>query len=471
MSLSEEAARVIELARNTKLISESNLHTIQTLFSHRVNTDLMRTLVIGKEATLVESLFALMRGCNSPSTLGYVLRFTADLCQLCGSVAIEFATRTEISTSKEQKAMDPCVFFADVIDTHREDLGVFDPAIFLLGCSLAQDKAPERQHLVEKFLAVCLATFSASEISFGRLEYCICASAAFLRLRENRFTFAKAGLLPHVPRLLTALLGSDSPAVVQSVYELLLCARLLSFEYELLDDLHKARILPVCHRALQRCTKEKCIRMAVYALRNFALAEANYREAQKGNAATGAGFNIMVLTRLGHGNGPTFLSDMVGVGIAKTLGAIGKKKFGDKDINAEIDQLCELLDGVSASTTPWSEYKGELDSGFLDWSPCHTNIKFWKENLKKIDENNFGVLKQLGNILLTSTHDTTIAVAANDLGEIIRFHPQGHLLLGLPMLNGVKERVMTFMASENCDVAKNALSCVKKMLVMRSFEN
>ena len=73
-------------------------------------------------------------------------------------------------------------------------------------------------------------------------------------------------------------------------------------------------------------------------------------------------------------------------------------------------------------------------------------------------------------MILTSTNETTLAVAANDLGEMIRLHPQGHLLLGLPMMSGVKERVMTLMASENSEVAKNALACVKKILVMRSFE-
>jgi V-type H+-transporting ATPase subunit H len=463
MALSDEAAQVINLARTTKLISDTNLHTIQTLFSHRVNTDLMKTLVVGKEASLVDCLFAIMKGSHGGTTLGYVLRFTADLCQLCTSIAVEFASRPSTGTNT-----DPCVFFADLIDTYRDDLGVFDPAMFLLGCLLAQDKCPERPNLVKKFLAVCLSTFSASEISFSKLEYPICASAAFLRLRDNRFAFAKAGLLPHVARLLTALLTSDSPAVIQSIYELLLCARLLSFEYELLDELQRSRLLAICNRALQRSSKEKCIRMAIYILKNFSNAENSYREAQKGNIV--GGHNIMVLTRMGHGNGPNFLSDMVGVGLPKTLGTLAKKKFGDTDINNEIENLLTVLENVSAHTTSWSEYRGELDSGVLDWSPCHTNVKFWKENLKKIEEGNYVALKIIGQLLLTSTNELTLAVACNDLGEMVRYHPQGHMLLTLPFMTGVKERAMTLMASSNPDVAKQALSCVKKMLVMRSFE-
>ena len=389
------------------------------------------------------------------------MRFTADLCQLCSSVAAEVAGRPATGTSA-----DPCVYFADIVDTHREDLGVFDPAIFLLGCSLAQDRAPPRPALVTKFLAVCQATFSAAEISFGRLEYCICATAAFLRRSENRVAFQKASMIPHVPRLLSALLTSDSPTVVQSIYELLSCARLLSFEFDMLGDLHACRILPVCHRALQRLTKEKALRMALYVLRNFAHAEAQYREAQRGVSSAGD-FNIMVLVRLGRGQGPTFLADMVGVGIPKTLGQLARKKFGDDDIAREIEAVLGLLEGVTVSSTSWSEYKGELDSGVLEWSPCHTSVKFWKENLKRLEDDGYAAVKALGQLLLTATNEVTLAVACNDLGEVVRCHPHGALIVSLPAMHGVKERVMTLMAHENHDVSKHALTCVKKLLVLR----
>lgn len=469
MSLSEEAQQVINLSRDLKLLNDERLHTLQTLFSYRLNADLMKTLIIGKEATLVDSLFAILRGSNGATTLGYTLRFTADLCQQCPSMAVEFARRGGPSSAA---TTDPCVFFADLIDTHREDLGIFNPAIFLLGCTLAQEganqrEAPtvERPQLVAKFLAVLQTRFSMAETNFERIEYCICAAAAFLRRQENRNDFARAGLISHVPRLLSGLLACDSPTVVQSIYELLLCARLLSFNYELLGELHKSRILPVCHRALQRMVKEKCVRMALYVLKNFAQAEVLYREAQKGSNV--GGHSIMTLTRIGRGSGPTFLGDMVGMGLPKTLVQQAKKKFGDSDINAETEALLVVLEGVQAGSTSWSEYKGEMDSGVLEWSPCHTNVKFWKENVKRIEENGFDIVKQLGQMLLTSKDETTLAVACNDLGEMIRIHPTGHLIMSLPGLSLVKERVMSLMANNSVEVSKQALACVKKLLMLR----
>jgi len=118
-------------------------------------------------------------------------------------------------------------------------------------------------------------------------------------------------------------------------------------------------------------------------------------------------------------------------------------------------------------TTPWGEYKGELESGALEWTPYHTSPKFWKEHVKDIEEKNFEALKRVGALIMTSHVSLTVAVACNDLGEMVRAHPSGTLLLTMPELGGVKDKVLVLMASPDHEVAKAALGCIQKILVLK----
>lgn len=84
----------------------------------------------------------------------------------------------------------------------------------------------------------------------------------------------------------------------------------------------------------------------------------------------------------------------------------------------------------------------------LEWSPVHTE-KFWKENVKKFDDNDyrkiinetnqkykllkmlilqcFPVLELIKKLvgLLDSDRLKNVAIACYDIGEFCRFHPFG----------------------------------------------
>lgn len=64
--------------------------------------------------------------------------------------------------------------------------------------------------------------------------------------------------------------------------------------------------------------------------------------------------------------------------------------------------------------------------------------------------------------LLESEDTKTVAVALFDLGEFVRFYPNGkHIAKRL----GAKKVVMKLMAHENAEVQKQALQCISKIMV------
>lgn len=64
--------------------------------------------------------------------------------------------------------------------------------------------------------------------------------------------------------------------------------------------------------------------------------------------------------------------------------------------------------------------------------------------------------------LLESDDPKTVAVALFDLGEFVRFYPNGkHIVKRL----GAKKVAMKLMTHENPEVQKQALQCISKMMV------
>jgi len=437
---------------------------LQQLFAHRVNQDLVTQLVVGRERQLAVALFKLASATHAEATLGYVLRFLADLCQLCPSLVREFA----VLDAPAVFGVDPVTVFADFSE-QRNSLGVFNPAIFLFAAVLSYAPTGEvpvsRPAATQKFLATCTTVMSAAELNVATVEYVIHAVCTFLRCSDHRPLFNEAGLVGHIPRMLAQAIAVESASVVQLTYELLLCARLLTFNYDCMVELYKAKILPVVHRTLQKVTKEKCIRMAVYVVKNFILAQQAWIAHKKGERVPPA---VLHLTRCNRNQGPTFFSDIIGFGMMKTIQQLLKKKYGDDDITAELEWAEEILTANLDDLTSFTEYLGELQSGVLEWSPVHTSTRFWQENCKKFEENQSAVLKELASLLTTSTNELTLSVACHDIGELVRRHPSGRQILDAPGLQGCKERIMTLMSAESPEVAKHALTAVQKILVDRA---
>ncbi|CAM9407999.1 unnamed protein product [Ectocarpus sp. 13 AM-2016] len=66
-------------------------------------------------------------------------------------------------------------------------------------------------------------------------------------------------------------------------------------------------------------------------------------------------------------------------------------------------------------------------SGQLKWGPVHTE-KFWREQARKFEADEFFILKQLIE-LLKSEDKSVVSIACYDLGEFVRFYPSGKTIV------------------------------------------
>lgn len=74
-------------------------------------------------------------------------------------------------------------------------------------------------------------------------------------------------------------------------------------------------------------------------------------------------------------------------------------------------------------SSSFDEYLSQLVSGKLDWTPVHTSKVFWSENVKRIQEKKDIVFEYLVVILTQSTDPKQLAIASNDITQILHVNP------------------------------------------------
>lgn len=128
-----------------------------------------------------------------------------------------------------------------------------------------------------------------------------------------------------------------------------------------------------------------------------------------------------------------------------------------------------MLSDYTSSQTTFDEYSAEVLSGRLRWSPPHRDANFWRENARRIlDENSSELPKKIGEILGKKWEDDkqVLAVACNDVAWLVKEVPEKRVQLEKL---GVKARVMELMADENEGVRWESLRAVGEWL-RYSFE-
>jgi V-type H+-transporting ATPase subunit H len=153
---------------------------------------------------------------------------------------------------------------------------------------------------------------------------------------------------------------------------------------------------------------------------------------------------------------------MIEAGIIRVLGYLNQKKWGDDDIENDLEVLTEALQKDVIEMTSWEIYKKEVTSGNLSWTPVHKTDKFWRENITRFEENKFETLGILLGLIRASKNPVVLSVALYDIGEFVRFHPRGRRIIA--GLEG-KADIMSMMTHGNEEVQKHALLCVQKMMV------
>lgn len=258
----------------------------------------------------------------------------------------------------------------------------------------------------------------------------VSALAVLLREKPLRAVFTQAGGVGLLGPLLRACTG---PTSSQLAYEICLCVWQLSFHAPAVEAMATTGIVKGLVEVVKTAQKEKVVRVGLLALRNLLA-----------------------------GGDPIMASDMVDAGLPKVVAMRAMQSWGDEDIPEVLESLAEALREQAVHVSSWDKYKKEVLSGSLDWSPMHTSEAFWRSNVDKFEEKDFQLLRVLLKLLETSRDMRTLAVAANDVGRFVEFHPHGRYIVN--DLRG-KEMLMRLMSSSDLEVQKRALLAVQRIML------
>ena len=131
---------------------------------------------------------------------------------------------------------------------------------------------------------------------------------------------------------------------------------------------------------------------------------------------------------------------MLGQGLLKVLSSAKNsntlKLADDPDIANDYKHIHESLTKNYRDLSTFDRWVAELNSGILHWGITHTD-KFWRENAKFIEQNDFALLKNLIALAETlyrkgqqiQSDPVSLCVALNDIGEFTRFYPNGRIIV------------------------------------------
>ncbi|WIA28333.1 hypothetical protein OEZ86_010883 [Tetradesmus obliquus] len=260
----------------------------------------------------------------------------------------------------------------------------------------------------------------------------ISALAVLLRDKATRGLFTSAGGVGLLAPLLRSCTG---PTSSQLAYEICLCVWQLSYHKPALQALAASGVSKGLVEVVKSAQKEKVVRVALLSLRNLL-----------GEPELGAA------------------SDMVEAGLPKVLATRGLQSWGDEDIPELLEALGEALKEQAVVLSSWEKYKKEVLSGSLDWSPMHSSEGFWRSHVDKFEDKDFQLLRVLLKLLESSRETRTLAVACNDVGRFVEYHPHGRYIVA--DLRG-KELMMHLMKHPDADVQKRSLLAVQKIMLPR----
>lgn len=163
-------------------------------------------------------------------------------------------------------------------------------------------------------------------------------------------------------------------------------------------------------------------------------------------------------------NRASLLPAATSVRLPSLLANLKGRHLNDPDLLADLESLTETLDEYTSSQTTFDEYASEVLNGRLRWSPPHRDGAFWRENARKIlDENQGELPKKLSEIMGKSWEEDkqVLAIACNDVGCLVKEAPEKRLQLEKL---GVKARVMELMADSDESVRWESLRAVGEWL-------
>ncbi|KAJ4296734.1 H(+)-transporting V1 sector ATPase subunit H [Kalmusia sp. IMI 367209] len=263
------------------------------------------------------------------------------------------------------------------------------------------------------------------------------AASGATKDQDSTLRTGAAGSIRSVPEGLTGGVG------LQLLYHVLLVIWQLSFEGELVGDgLQDEHDIVMLYTHLLRISpKEKTTRLLLSTLLNL-------------------------LTS----NRQTLLPAAVLARLPSLLSTLKSRHLTDDDALEDLKTLNELLEEYTTTQTTFDEYAAELRSGHLRWSPPHRNPDFWRDNARRILEENKGELpRKLAEILSKPWENDkqVLAIGCNDVACLVKEVPEKRYQLEKI---GLKGRVMELMQEADESVRWESLRAVGEWL-RYSFES
>lgn len=151
---------------------------------------------------------------------------------------------------------------------------------------------------------------------------------------------------------------------------------------------------------------------------------------------------------------------MVDCNLIKVIDTLLKGNIKDAQTLDDLKYVGEIMEQNLKILTSFEKYEKELNKGYFEWSPVHSE-KFWKENVKKFEEDDFKLIKKLITFL-ESKNKRNVAIACFDLGEFCRFHPFGKTVLESLK---AKDKIIIQAKSEDSQIREQALLALQKIML------
>mmetsp|Transcript_32613 Transcript_32613/g.29480 ORF Transcript_32613/g.29480 Transcript_32613/m.29480 type:complete len:463 (-) Transcript_32613:107-1495(-) len=333
--------------------------------------------------------------------------------------------------TNEPKEPNVLTRFLNILNTPNYDPTVYEAAARVASVILSE--LPNKQYFIqqENFINQ-LISFAGSEN--GKVgDHCVMTCLVNI-LRQP--VLVKHFLNSNGMHVIGDVLKNDSNVSdIQTVYYTFCALWLLSYEkasFKAFQDAVVAIIRLMIH-ALQSLSREKIIRVGYACFRNLSVDEG-------------------------------CLEVMIDNGLLKVTDTVLKGVIKDKDTVDDIEYVGQILEKNLKILTSYEKYVKEVNSLVLEWGPIHCE-RFWRENVRKFEENDFYVIRKLIMLLDESNPEVkqqNQAIACYDLGEFCRFHPFGKNVLDKL---DAKLAIMKLIDNNDAQVKENALLAIQKIMI------
>lgn len=390
------------------------------------NLEKQRAALAKDEENIVGAFFEVIEKCSQDRVLMSFVVPTIDGLLFDNRKNVNILKRMLLKETKEPTLLSRLV---NLINSPDYDVIVYEAASRVVAVLLAELDPKYYWIQQENFINQLLVADKEKRRKIS--DHCIMACLSHL-LRVNSLTkhFLKSNGMHQISNTL-----KTSSNDIQTTYYAFLSCWLLSFEKVALPYFQDAvlAVIKEMSHALQSHSREKLIRVGYACFKNLTSDE-------------------------------LAIEVMVDAGLLKITDNILKGVIKDEETLKDIEFVGETLEKNLKILSSFEKYVKELRSGVLEWSPVHSE-RFWRENVRKFEENEFDLIKKLRDLLSNSAPEVknkNRAVICYDLGEFCRFHPFGKITLD--NLN-VKNSIIELINDSEPSVKEQALLAIQKMML------